>query len=1115
METNGPPIHARAALLSALIKSTSSVPHHLEEARKQLDEWESDTSFWRILLDICFNQYLTVPIDQLERPVSTQGEYDARRTAIRTAGIIRFKNGVDKFWRLRVVRRVGVAIPTEEKTVLRSALLRAIDEPERVIALQASVAIARIARHDYPNAWPDLFTNLQQAIVEAHTHLAQLGPETIGEPSDKGAERQRQTLRLMRAVDIVQRTLKELDSMRMLAGKIRMTELADTLLPTLQPMFAQYFDETFPASAISEDSGASLQGWARSPVRSAQVRTSHLFLKALQRLVVSDAGALSQNATGPRGDRADSVNLAQAFFRSTPKLLQTIATFRRAYIQCLTPSEVSEASALIVAGITKHLLAFGKIFLALLNRDKSKAATWDGWPEVVEWYWQQAQKHALQSAEPSATNNDPSALVHTPSRFVIQTLLLLKSSLSAWKDAAPAQFTSPEFAQSAADTLVGKLMRLSKDELADWEADSEQWSVAESQKQEQFELEIRTAAERTLMVLADAIKPKWSVGHLVWRLFEQSTQLSHTNLEDVLTRDAIYAAVGRLRDRLPVISPGHVPEEDEEPEEQFDLSTVIGTRLAQEAAVGAEAGSSWVIIRRRIAWLMWEWSEHVAPQHRPATYTVLVDLIADMPGVTDVAVRLSAARSLGALADAVEFDAEAFTPFLAPALTRLISLATSTDLQEMNSIKVCTDALSMLIERLGPRVAPFLEQLVSLVPPLWNNPDPEFKAKPSILSFVSKLVRAVELLSGGGSEALLQPMHQIVDSLVRSSFSNDCAPHLGQDALALWARSVHSTTAMTTPLFELLELAPVLLQQAEETPEVCRIVEETALLVPKELVQHHGRAIFSAFSTILADPLSPVVLAPLGTLDFILQALQAAGAGVAVWPQLLQETRLLGLLVGSSLQIKESAIITSSFVSALARITIMAPPEQVLSMFASIAPLLDVQPAAAGSDIIAPLLSLWAKTFENMHSPRKRKATAMALAAVVSSCGQAADATEASVQAICTKLPEMAAVWSDCLGEIREHCGEAQSSFIRSMTSTEGLGQGALDTDEDDWLEDTSPGTARLRNLAESDFVISVDLAQYISSAMSSVQQRFPTIVQASLTAMDPLVLEILMTDLK
>ena len=219
---------ARQGLLSALAMAVSPNQSHLEEARLQLDHWEQNSAFWRVLLDICFDQNLQIPGELLDPQEAVDpSRYEARRTAIRTVGIIRFKNGVDKYWRLRVVNRVAVTISKEEKDVLRAMLLRCIDEPERGVALQAAVSIARIARNDFPNAWPDLFDVLQQVIVAAHGALQQLGaPETQAGNPAKAAECAKQTLRLNRAVDIVQRTLKELDTVRIMAGKLRMTEVS-------------------------------------------------------------------------------------------------------------------------------------------------------------------------------------------------------------------------------------------------------------------------------------------------------------------------------------------------------------------------------------------------------------------------------------------------------------------------------------------------------------------------------------------------------------------------------------------------------------------------------------------------------------------------------------------------------------------------------------------------------------------------------------------------------------------------------------------------------------------------------------------------------------------------
>lgn len=97
------------------------------------------------------------------------------------------------------------------------------------IALQSCVSIAKIARHDYPSTWPTLFSDLQSFMSSAHAELANLGPaptDGSSESPERGAKRTRNTLILMRAADVTSRTLKELESAKMLAGKIRMAEVS-------------------------------------------------------------------------------------------------------------------------------------------------------------------------------------------------------------------------------------------------------------------------------------------------------------------------------------------------------------------------------------------------------------------------------------------------------------------------------------------------------------------------------------------------------------------------------------------------------------------------------------------------------------------------------------------------------------------------------------------------------------------------------------------------------------------------------------------------------------------------------------------------------------------------
>lgn len=298
----------KASLVQVLALASSSDPALLSRANSQLEEWEKDPNFWLVLLQIAFDT-------ELHLPSSSTPSIQDQRESIRILAIIRFKNGIDKFWRSRVMARVTVTIPAETKQAIRNTLFQCLREPNRTIALQAAVAISRVARLDYPRDWPDLFTTLQQAMVQAHAALASLGPPPqFDQPESPETANARllNTTVLMRAADVCSKTLKELESVRVLAGKMRMTELSRELLPVLHPIFQQYFSEVF--SLGSQDDLATLSAWSNTTLRAEQVRTSHLLLKAISRLAVADIGMISQSSTSQGGS---SANMAQAFFRST------------------------------------------------------------------------------------------------------------------------------------------------------------------------------------------------------------------------------------------------------------------------------------------------------------------------------------------------------------------------------------------------------------------------------------------------------------------------------------------------------------------------------------------------------------------------------------------------------------------------------------------------------------------------------------------------------------------------------------------------------------------------------------------------------------------------------
>ena len=78
------------------------------------------------------------------------------------------------------------------------------------------------------------------------------------------------------------------------------------------------------------------------------------------------------------------------------------------------------------------------------------------------------------------------------------------------------------------------------------------------------------------------------------------------------------------------------------------------------------------VIRRRVAWLIGQWiGVKLSPELRPALYATILPLLS---GDEDMAVRLTASKTLKMAIDDFEFNTDQFLPFLEPSFSLLFAL---------------------------------------------------------------------------------------------------------------------------------------------------------------------------------------------------------------------------------------------------------------------------------------------------------------------------------------------------------------------------------------------------------------------------------------------------------
>lgn len=225
---------ALPTLTSLLALGTSTNQADLRESEAQLTSYEAHFHSHPNPEVRPWAAYARIALPGHGSPLSLPQSHQHAEVAIRTLAIIRLKHAIDKYWRgARMVSRARAADNTngltpvrildDDKANLRRILLEhVLVEQNKAIALQVSVCISRIARTDFPQFWPDLFDRSLAALHEAASQV-------IGNSSAaSAADLERHTLTMLRAAEVAKRSIKELSSIKIVSGKVRMAEVSFT-----------------------------------------------------------------------------------------------------------------------------------------------------------------------------------------------------------------------------------------------------------------------------------------------------------------------------------------------------------------------------------------------------------------------------------------------------------------------------------------------------------------------------------------------------------------------------------------------------------------------------------------------------------------------------------------------------------------------------------------------------------------------------------------------------------------------------------------------------------------------------------------------------------------------
>lgn len=285
-----------------------------------------------------------------------------------------------------------------------------------------------------------------------------------------------------------------------------------------------------------------------------------------------------------------------------------------------------------------------------------------------------------------------------------------------------------------------------------------------------------------------------------------------------MLKDSLYTAIGLAVASL---------------EQHLDFNAVIESTLVPEVQI-QEPGYS--LLRRRTAIVLGQWVP-VKPGelNSNAIYQIFQHLLNKDDPLNDTVVRITAGRQLRNSLDPYEFSPAQFLPYAPSILQNLMSLVQESESAETKMGLL--DTVRVAVVKMEDHVAPFSDQILSLLPPLWEASGDEHLMKQAILTLLTSLMHSLKQDSARYHELILPLISNSVEP------GSDTLVYLLDEALELWSAVMMETPSPGSP--ELLSLLPALFPIFEEArdsaPQALQIAESYMLLAPHEVLSDRIR----------------------------------------------------------------------------------------------------------------------------------------------------------------------------------------------------------------------------------------------------------------------------------
>ncbi|KAJ5678244.1 uncharacterized protein N7477_003877 [Penicillium maclennaniae] len=955
---------SQANVLNALVLAASSTQQQVQTGTKQLQYWEKQKLYYPTLQNI-FVDY-TVP------------------TEVRYLAIIQLKHGIDRFWR----KTAANAISKEEKEQIKLRALEAgIHEPERQLALQNALMVAKILRYEFPHDWPDAITTLLSFLRSA---------------TRPGAN----SLELPRTLLMLLQIIKELSTARIQRTRVHLQSISPELFQVMGNIYMEKISQWIAVLDQGSANDSSLEAMDQSL----------MCLKVLRRLIIS-----GYEHPGRHSEVKDFWQLSFEHFARFSVFGEQAAQL---------PEPMAKA-------IEKHTLQLSKLHVEMAKIHPASFALFPNSISLVNSYWtlvvRLSESYVSLGADPDAEGQS------LPEKTGLRALLLFRAcARMAFNPVQTFKYQTPQDKEErkqaveriktelfthdlvlgVMELLVTQFFRFRNVDFQEWEAEPESWVQREEVSSEAWEFSIRSCSEKLFLDLVIHFKDL-----LIPRLLSVFHNFANTENRDVVLKDSLYSAIGLAAASL---------------EQHLNFNEFLQGTMVTEVQIQDQ---QYRLLRRRIALVLGQWVPvKYSELNTEAIFQIFQHLLNKDDPLNDLVVRITAGRQLSQVLDPYEFQAAHFMPFAQSILGNLMSLVQEVEMPETKMGLL--ETVRVAVVKMEHHIAPFTDQILSLLPPLWEESGDEHLMKQAILTLLSSLINSLKQES--------VRYHSLILPLIQSSVhpESETLVYLLDEALDLWTAIIQQSPTPSPDILALLpSVFPILHSGTDSAPQALQIVESYILLAPQDVFKNEYR---TPLLLALQELLSHTTRQRIGVVPRLVEMLIRSGEAIdggseetynSISQSLIESSFLRSILEGlhSAYEASETTgpnrktsnvigVVETEYYSVIARLA-LASPTILASAIAT---------AVQGDNIQSPykdlpwLMKEWFSHYDNISSANQKKLHVLALTQLLGLKQNPPNPAAPDLPADFLRpfLQSYLTVWTDLILELAEGGQDSNADYL-------------------------------------------------------------------------------------